>query len=447
MVRAIRTITAGSADSFDADLQITFDKGVQSQYAMWFALLDWLKKAGRFEKVTQSSRINGKYMEFLTEMRRGGNAGARGENQDMPATDSAYYIPGRVDYMKGFQGRFDVTAAAMHWGKGNGVYADVFKQEMRNVQNVITSLGAQAFWGVGTGVLASLNGAIAGSTTAVVDSIEKYNLCVPGTRWLFEGQKLSQWEGGSSVLDDPVVLDASATNPNRVSSITSNTQFEFETSENAQDDDVLTNIDDVVANATAALPSYQGPEGVLAMIDGTLKPTYLNINSATAGNENWKGVEDHASGTLRPQTTKMLYDMYFKLGRKRGSVKLDGLRAWTNTDVYTDFAELLEPQVQFVARELDAGFQEMDLVVNSVRIPISLDYMAPSYWMFLNSKHIHFLDSRPLGTVPDKQGNIMVRAANRINWEIAFWWACNLYTKKRNEFAIIKDLDITINSL
>ena len=68
-------------------------------------------------------------------------------------------------------------------------------------------------------------------------------------------------------------------------------------------------------------------------------------------------------------------------------------------------------------------------------------------WFFLNAKYLHYIDSRPLGVVPDRNGNIMVRATNRINWEIAFWQACNLYTKKRNEFGIIKDLDITIGSL
>lgn len=445
MVRKLQTVAAGGGyglgATFDADLKITFDKGVQEQYPMWFPLLDWLKKAGRFEKAGANGKIAGKWMEFLTEMRRGSNARAAGEDATLPPTDSALYVPGKVDYMRGFQGRFDITAAAIAFGKGKGVYADVFKQESRNVQNVITSLGAIAFWGPGTGIVAKVNGNQATAALTLLSS-ELYNVCYPGTRWLFEGQYLSCLSGVAPVAKN-ANWDEDGVD-NRVESIDSNTQATFTQNGQALDTELLCNQDDLTVGTTN-YESYQGPEGVLAMIDATFKATYCEISSATY--KQWKGVESHASGVVRPQTTKLIEQFYYKLGRKAGSVKMKGLRAWTNTDVYHGLAELMKPQVDFVPRKLDAGYNEMDLVINGARIPISLDYQAPSYWFFIDPKQVHFIDARPLGLVSDMNGNVMVPAANKINWEARFWWACNMYTKRRNAHGIIKDLDVTITSV
>jgi len=445
MVRKLQTVTAGGGygldASFDADLKITFDKGVQEQYPMWFPLLDWLKKAGQFEKAGAGGKTSGKWMEFLTEMRRGSNAKAAGENATLPPVDSAQYVAGKVDYMRGFQGRFSLTAAAIAFGKGPGAYADVFKQESRNCQNVITSLGAVAFWGAGTGIVAKVNGNQAAAAITLLSS-ELYNLCYPGTRWLFEGQFLSCITSTTPVAKlagwDEDGVD------NRVVSIDSNTVATMSANGGGLDTNLLYNQDDLAVGSTG-YESYQGPEGVLAMIDGTMKPIYCGINSANY--PQWKGVESHASGIVRPQTTQLLYNFYFKLGRKVGSVKMKGLRAWTNPDVYQDLGQLMEPQVDFAPRKLEAGFEEMDLVINGARIPISLDYQAPSYWHFLDPKRMHFIDARPLGLVADKDGNVMVREANKLNWEVAFWWACNMYAKRRNCFGIIKDLDVTISTV
>jgi hypothetical protein len=448
MVRKLQTTSAGGGyglgASFDADLKITFDKGVQEQYPLWFPLLDWLKKAGRFEKAGAGGKINGKWMEFLTEMRMGFNARAAGEDATLPPTASALYTPGKVDYMRGFQGRFDLTAAALAFGKGNGVYADVFKQESRNIKNVITALGAQAFWGAGTGILAKVNGNQAATALTVLSS-ELYNACYPGARWMHEGQFLSCLQAVAPVAKNANFTEYNTAGyKNQIVSINSDVSVTMNGSGQALDTELLCNMDDLTVGTTN-YESYQGPEGVLAMVDGTMKAIYCGIDSSSY--PQWKGVESHASGTPRPQTTKLIEQFYYKLGRKAGTVKLSDLRAWTNPDLYQGFSELLAPQIDYMPRKIESGYNEFDLMVNGKHIPISLDFMAPSYWMFLNPKKIHFIDARPLGLVSDNKGNVMVPTANKLNWEARFWWACNMYTKRRNAHGIIKDLIVSIFSL
>lgn len=443
MARKIISSGYGTSASFDADFKETFDNGVQKQYPNWLPIVGWIKDNGKIK----SRKLEGKFMSFYLELHPGSNAGARGEDATLPTTDNPSGVQAHVDYMRGFKGQFEITAEAMHYGKGDaGVFTDVMKQSVNSLKFQMKRLAGPAFWGDGTGRIACTGAAsVLEAASVTLNVSETYNTCYPGNRWLHIGQRIGILSSAGTPIGSSMdVLTGSNTiaTTTRISNFTGDTACSLSAVSSLMANGAIFNIGDVSAGDVGE--TYWGPDGILALVDGTFRATYASVSSSTYSQ--WKGVESHNSGTLRPQTTTLFYQNYFKVGRQIGSVDHNKV-AWTNPDVYQDLLRLMEPNVAYRPKMKGGlGFEKINLMVNGVNIPIKLDYYCPSYWFMLSPEDIYFINSRPMGLVPDKKGNVLEPVDNKTNFKMKYWWGCNMYTDHRNHHGIIKDLDITITS-
>ena len=429
--------------TFDADFKIYYDNTMSQLWTSFNPMLDWLQKEGRVKTV----KPVGKYIQFPVEQALTSGAVAAGEGDTLPTAVNSSMVQGKVDYQKGFKGRISLSEEAMLWGKkGDGAFADVLEQEMRCNVAVLKNLAGAAVWGVGDGMLAK--SASVSTTTWTITSSETYAAYNPGTRLLWEGLKFENvTAGATNVWTDDV-------GPGIISAITADTTFTTTTDISAgMAAGYVTTYEGGYTTAVAS--SSRWPAGIKGIVDdGTFSDdASLNLNVDPAfgccglivsSYPGWKAVKSHNSGTLRDISTDLIYQMYFKVGKKNGTLS-PKLTSWTNPDVFREFLALLEPQVQYQARKLNAGFNEQDIMINGTTIPIKLDYKAPSEWFFIDPEHLTLYNSRPLGLVT-VDGKSAVVSATTTAREYRHWWAFNLGTNKRNAHGLITDLNKTITA-
>jgi hypothetical protein len=431
--------------TFDASLKEFYDGAMQSLVANFFPVVDWLQKEGRVRKV----KPQGKYIVFGVETKMGSGFGPRGENDYLPTADQVDVVQGKVPYQRGLKGRIQLSAEAMKFGReGPGSFTNVLKQEMNGAMIAMRQQASPAIWGQGDGVLASVNGAVAGDTTVTVDSSETYNACYPGTRWLSEGMKLISCNtpANNYATDMAAAIE--------VDSVTSDTVFEFASNATITDDYVLvehhcsdkTNSTEVTKGSVSlgTASSYRGPQGITLMVDdGTRAGTYCNINSTTT--PQWKAIKNHASGTARSLTLDLIYQTFWKLGRKVGTLS-PKVVSWMNTDMHRELVKLLEHFVEFKPRSLKPGFQAFDLMVHGTPIPIRLDYQCPSYIYFLDAGAITFAQGCP-PELAKETGSMWRFVADKDSYEAVWRWIFQIYSRKRNRHAILEDITVDIQSI
>jgi hypothetical protein len=457
--RSIITTHATLASrGFDADFKIFFDNVMGELWTSFSPVSEWLEKEGRITK----KKPVGRYIQFAVETALGSGVGARGEGDTLPTANGMTVVNGLVDYQKGFKGRFSITEEAKVWGKaGAGAFADVLEQEMRNVENGIRCLEASNNWGCGDGILAYSSGTLSNSTAVVTTRSETYQHCYPGSRWLFEGQKVAAIATLATLTTDTSNSPAGGTAadawtdayPTRqtISSINSDISVTLQAANTTAGAYYLADYGSYTGGTEG---TQRGPAGLGNIVDdGTFSDTAPNSQTfgccglVAATYPTWKALVSHNSGTARALTTDLIYQMYFKMARRAGDMKHKPV-CWTNTDVFREFIALLEPQVQYQARKLEAGFEsEMEIMVNGVGLPIKLDMRCPSSWFFINPKYIDLYNSRPLGIVSSSKGEVEIPNANATNWEYRYWHAYQLATKSRNKHGIIRDIISTITSV
>lgn len=432
--------------TFDASLKQFYDGAMQSLIPNLFPLVQWFTKEGSVKKVTPK----GSKIYFATQYKYGKGAGARAEGDFLPGADQVYSVQGSVPYKRGIKGRIQLSSEAMKFGKeGPGSFSNVMKEEMTGNMNLFKHHAAPYLWGFGNGYLARINGAVSGSTSVTVDSVEKYNEYDPGTRWLHEGLSWISIQNTTSYA-----ADASMTAANTVSSITADTTFTAGTSFSATDNYFIvehqctdTSSSTEVTKGSVDIgtaASFRGPQGMLALVDdGTTTSSYCGISESSY--PQWKGVMSHNSGTARSLTLDLFYQLFFKMTRKAGTFS-PKLTCWMNTDVYRTLVDLLEHFIEFQPRSLKPGFEEFDLMVKGVKIPIKLDHYCPTAVFFLNPKTITFAQ----GCAPEvakEHGSMWRFVSDKDMYEAVTRWIFNTYTKNRNMHGILTDLDVTITSV
>ena len=431
---------AFASQVFDENFKIFYDNTMGQLWTSWNPLLEWLEGEGRVQK----KKPQGKYIQFPVETALTSGVGARGEGDTLPTARSMSMVQGKVDYQKGFKGRISLTEEAILWGKqGAGAFADVMEQEMKANENALRNLAGVAAWGNGDGMLAKT--ASVSTVTWTITSSEVYNTYNPGTRLLYEGMAVESVTASSNTYTDDV-------GPGVVSSITNDTTVVMTTDiSSGMSAGYLT---DPSSYTSATASSSRWPSGIKNIVDdGTFSENAtLNVDPAfgccgliTSSYPTWKAVKNHNSGTARALTTDLLYQLYYKVARKNGDMK-QKVVCWTNPDVFRELVALLEPQVQYQARSLKPGFEEMDIMVQGTSIPIKLDFKAPSEIFFLNPKHLTFWNARPLGLVT-VDGKSAVPSATTTAREYRYWWAWNMSTDKRNAHGLLTDLSFTITSV
>jgi hypothetical protein len=122
-------------------------------------------------------------------------------------------------------------------------------------------------WGYGSGILALVNGAVAGSATVTVDAPGNVAGAVMGNRYLQEGQTLAFLDGSNNVEAMATVTAVAA----------SGLQITLDQNVTLTDNDKI-----VVAQIITQNSLNKEPEGILAGIDdGTYVGTYHNLSRTT----------------------------------------------------------------------------------------------------------------------------------------------------------------------
>lgn len=430
---------AFASKTFDAMFKIKYDDVMGQIWTSFSPLLEWLESEG---SINREAKPEGRYIEFPVELKLTQGVGVRGEGDSLPTATPLTTARGKVDYQKGFKGRISISEEAIEWGrKGSGAFENVLEQEMRANEQAIRALAGVAVWGVGDGMLAKT--ASASTTTITVTSSENYNTYNPGTRLLYEGM---------NIVNTTVSSKTPTTDTNgpatTVVSITNDTTFVVGTSWASMSAGYAT---DPGSYTTAVASSSRWPAGLKNIVDdGTFSdsatlvvdPAFGCCGLPVSTYPTWKAAKSHNSGTLRALTTDLIYQMFGKLSRKVGSFK-PRIVAWTNWDILREFVAQLEPSIQYKPRGLEAGFNELDIMINGLVVPFKIDHKAPSEIFFVDPKHITFYNARPLGLVKPN-GRPEVIPADYTSREYRWWWAFNLGTNKRNAHGLITDLSKTI---
>lgn len=454
MARTLQsTPYVGTSTTFDNMLSVQLDKRLGELIPNMVPVLKWLKSEKRIQSLKNPS---GNYVEFGVELRPSSGFGPHGEGDTLRDADQVDTVKGKVYWRKGIAGRIELTSDALNFGRASPQnLADVYKQEYRQALNVCRLHAIPGIWGDGTGLLAKLNGGVTSDTTVTVDgtSAEKYNAIFPGTRWLFDGMKVISVDGSGPTINYDA--DTSMTAAVEISSVDSYTQFTVASNISATDNfhivehhcsDTSSSTEKAKGSVTIGIEnSYRGPHGFLAMCDdGTRTSSYLEIDDSTY--PQWKANIDHNSGTLRALSTKLFYKMFFKLTRKSNTFTPD-LVCWMNPDVHINLVELLEPFVEFKPRQLDAGYKEFDVMINSVQIPIKLDHGCAGGIFMLSPRYITFLEALPLQVWKvGAQGDGWRDVSDKLNVQMKFVWRFQIYTTARNRHGLITDLNYTAHS-
>jgi len=444
--RMLQTTPYGS--TFDSMLTEYLDKNLGKLILGALPVADWLRKEGRIRRL---KNLSGSQIRFPVELRSGSGFGPRGEGDALPASDPVDTIYGNVPYRRGIKGRIELTSEALSFGRaGAQNLADVVKQEVRNAYNTMRLQAIPAIWGAGNGLLAHINGAVSSDATVILDGVETYSECSPGTRWLHPGMKVI------SVLSTTAyAADAAMAAAVEIDSITDYLDLEMASAIDATDDYYLVEhhcsntstgaelLKGSVTIGTAS--SYRGPLGLTAMCDdGTLLSSYAGISETSY--PQWVATLSHNSGTRRALSLDLYYGLFGKLTRLSNDMK-PGLVDWHNWDIHQALVDLLEPFVEFRPRKLEAGFDEFDIMVNGVPIPIKIDHGAPGYIYMLNPSKIVFAEAMApavwkVGAAADGWRDV----ADKTNAEKKFQWMFNVYTTNRPAQGRICDITHTIRA-
>jgi hypothetical protein len=441
----ISTHGALAARGFDADFIPTYNKALGQLWTSFNPVFDKLSSSGR----VKSKKPSGKWIEFPVELKLTGGATPSGEGDTLPTIDPAIMVVGKVDYQRGIKGRFGISEESFEWGKANaGTFADVMEQETRILMGDIENIEGIAIHGNGDGQLAYC-GSLSGSASMTVTSAETNAACTPGTRWLYEGMRLQAINVASNIP----TTDSSWTNTtttNQVAAITSDTAVTLGAANTLNAASYLTT---PLSYTSGVASSSRWPMGLLNIVDdGTFSdnagfvvdPAFGCCGLPVASYPQWKSTVSANSGILRALTMDLLYQIYFKMTKRAGKMKLN-VGCVMNTDVYREYVALHEPNFQYQARKLNGGFEEFDIMIYGTPISILLDHKCPSYIYFLDYDNIDFYNSRPLGIVaPDGMKSII--GAQTMSREYRYWHAWQLATTKRSAHAVIRDISKTITA-
>jgi hypothetical protein len=429
--------TTPFSGTFDGALKHWYEPVFKSMLTELFPWYDWLKKEKR---INREPNIQGDMIYFGTTVRRSSAVGARGEMQLLPTIDQADVVQGYLDYMTGFKGRIGVSAEAMKYGrKGKGSFVDLVQQEMDEIMNAMKESASVAAWGAGDGICGRTANASGGTAQNTFTSSEISTECYPGTRWLHEGKEYLPVQ--STVA---YAADGTLTTGTGMLSIDSDTLATFDATVTTDaaarlwvEGETATNGSVTVGTAS----SYTGPMGFLAMVDdGTFKSSYCAISESTY--PRWKANILANGGTKRALSMSLFYRAFFKTVRKAGIMK-PSHTGWLNPDMLLAIVDLLEHYVEFKARKLEAGFDEVDVMVDGQIIKLKVDPYCPGYIFLIDAKEVDFYETIPL-EIADEHGSEWFPIANYDGYEARVRWNWQLATKSRHAHAGIQDITYSV---
>lgn len=432
-----RMQTTPISGSFEGALKNRYDPIMKS---MVIELFPWYKWLHDEKSIDRDPDIDGDVIKFATTVKRSSAVGARGELDPLPTIDKVDVIKGEVDYMVGFKGRIGVSAEVMKYGrKGKGSFVDLVQQEMDEIISAMKEDASVAAWGPGNGICAKTANASGGTAQHTFTSSELSTECYPGTRWLHEGKNYIPVQSITAYTADGVM-----TGSEEISSIDSDVLATFAAA--VTTDAAVrywvqneTAINGSVGVGTAS--SFRGPMGFLGIVDdGTFVSSFEDISESTY--PRWKANVLENGGTKRALSMNLFYRAFFKTVRKAGILK-PSLQGWLNPDMLLAIVDLLEHYVEFKARKLEAGFEEVDVMIDGKIIKLKIDPYCPGYIFLMDAKELSLYETIP-PEFADEHGSEWFPMQDKDGYEARVRWNFQLATKSRHNHAIIMDIDYDV---
>jgi hypothetical protein len=437
-----------------------YDKNMSSLIMNQIDLLKYLKEKGRVQRIKPA----GKFIKFFVDLYDVNSGGANNEDGYVASAGASNGIQGTVEWNRGFKGSIGLSLEAIKFGKqGEGGFVDMVKHESESLMRSIENQAAAAFWGDSIGILAKHS--TASTVTVTLVQSETATACHPGARWLTEGMSIiscsNLLEADAQMIAAKNIVsinsDTSITMSDAASGTLEGTTAPYFVQHFATDSSSGSGgraNGSVILQATggaAANPSFRGPQGLTALFDdGTLAPSVTNFTSTNIYNQGidlttypqWKSYVSGNGGNARALSTDLFYRVYGVLSRR---AQAKNLVCFMNFDVHREVVALMEPFLMYQARQLKPGYEEFDLMINGVNIPIKIDHRCPGYIFMFDPSCLTIAEASPL-SIDDTAGQWRT-VANKTNYEQYFNWTVQMYCTNRKKAAVIRDISYTGASL
>jgi hypothetical protein len=396
---------ATALGTVDAILKEVYESRVRDQ------LNDEVVALRRIERTSEgvTSQVGGKYVVFPIHVARNSGIGARLEDEDLPTPGAQGYRRAQVGLRYQY-GRLRLTGQTIELARENfQAFASAMDEEVRRLKDDLAKDLNRQVYGDGLGAVATISGALAGSTAPVADTLYVQEGMLVDTGTVSNG-----------------VFTAVATNK------------------------VVSNVD--VGNGTVDLTGGSGTpaSGHVIVRAGNGRTAadeqreWTGLGALVGTGElfgvthpKWASVIDNNGGTPRPLSESLLI------------LNADAVRAngsyptvmFMNLGVRRQYFNLLTQQRRYTnTQTFEGGFSGLAFTTDKGDIPMVVDTDAPKNTIYgLNEKEIKVYRDADWSFM-DRDGSRWARVPNRDAYEATMYQYSELGTHRRNAHFVIKDI-------
>lgn len=393
----------------DAILKEVYEPGINDQLNNDVVALRRIERTS--EGVT--SQVGGKYVVFPIHVSRNGGIGARREDESLPAAGRQGYRRAQVGLRYQY-GRLRLTGQSIALANENfQAFASVMEEETSRVRDDLAKDLNRQVYGNGDGVVATISGALTG-TTAPVDS----------TLYITEGM----------VVDTGSINAAGVLTKTATGRVVENVDIEAGTVDlvGANGTPVATNVIVRSGNARTGITDNDQREwtglGALVKDSGAL----FGVT-----HPQWTSVVGDNGGTPRPLSESLLIQAADKV-RVRGSYPTV---MFMNLGVRRAYFNLLTQQRRYTnTQTFEGGFSGLAFTTDKGEIPMVVDTDCPLSTIYgLNEKQIKVYRDADWSYM-DRDGSRWSRDADKDAYNATLFQYSELGTHRRNAHFRIDDI-------
>lgn len=285
-------------------------------------------------------------------------------------------------------GRHTFTDQAIEALDGNpDALVNILTEASDELKNSMARDMQRQFYSFGQGVLATVNGAVTGTTITVNGPAQKKL----GTQFIYPGQKLqigtkAQIEWGTA--DAVTVVD-----------VPTETTFTVSASVTVADADLI--VKDQAYDLTNSV--YTDMNGIMGLIDNNSSPVWSTLQGLSRSTKGFLNAPVYKPGSDEVLTISRMEEYYLK-ARKFGNPDI----VLSNSDLYAKYSSLLEASKRQVnTMDLSGGFTALEFAAGSKAIGVALDYDCdPTNMHILDTQSLSIGEMAPLSFL-DTDGQII----------------------------------------
>lgn len=359
--------------------------------------------------VAGASAVGGGGKMLTVHYGRNIGSAAGGESLTLPTAGKQSYIQANIEMKYNFH-QISLTDVVLQASKRSKEFlVNVLESEYTGAKNDMQRQLSRQGYGVGSGEIAKVNGAVSGATTVNLDNP-------------MVGKNPTDY----IEIDNILRFGGTASNIGTVESITDGDTFETVDNETISDNDA-------VYIARSASESNKDAEimGLKGLIDdGTNVTTLEGLSRSTY---TWWQSYVNDNATQRSLSDALLHSTWIE-AQKKGNTKYI-LTSW---DVQSAYGQLLTPDRRYTQgnMKLKGGFTGVDF--NGV--PMVADYDAPyDEAYFIDPSTLSVEEIAPISFLND-DGNILDRSATIPAWNATLRYYANLCNSAPNKSTSLRDV-------